>query len=155
MKIDLKNAIVELNDGGTNSLQIKLGEGTFTWDQKRTIEYVKDRGLLDSTREGDQEPVDVKLDFMYEFLKSSGVGSPTPYEALTGAATGWTTTGGACEPYAVDILLTYTPVCGSTPDETVLISDYRYESISADAKAGTVSTTGKANITAPTIARGA
>jgi hypothetical protein len=157
MKIDLKHAILEVLDGGgtPNTLQIKLGEGTFTWDQKRSIEYVKDRGLLDTTREGDEEPVDIRLDALYEFLKSSS-GSVTPYEAITGTmgASTWTSTGGACEPYAVDLRLTYTPPCGGETDEVVLISDFRYESITADAKAGTLAFTGKANIVAPTITRG-
>jgi hypothetical protein len=158
MKIDLKHAIFSIKDGsGTpKTLEIKIGEGTLTFSEKRTIEYVKNRGLLDTTREGDQDPVDIRFDFIWEHLKSAtGDTVPTPYEALKkiGAASTWTSSDSdACQPYAVDIELVYTAPCG-TDVETITFSDFRYESIDGDPKAGTVSVTGKANIVAPTITR--
>jgi hypothetical protein len=85
MKIDLKHAIFSIKDGaGTpKTLEINIGEGTLTFSEKRAIEYVKNRGLLGSTREGDQDPVDIRFDFIWEHLKSAaGDTVPTPYEAL-------------------------------------------------------------------------
>jgi hypothetical protein len=72
MKIDLKNAVINFKSGGTGSnvktLEVKIGEGNITWTEKRNMEYTLDRGQLDTVREGDEVPVDVKIDLVYEFL---------------------------------------------------------------------------------------
>jgi hypothetical protein len=161
-KIDLKNCTIKIADGGSGTnrktLDVKIGDGTITWSEKRNMEYQKDRGVLDTVREGDEEPVDVRLDFMYEFLATSGAGTvPTVEEALKkrGPASTWVSSSAdPCEPYAVDIEIIHTPPCGGATTETVLIQDYRYETLDHDPKAGTVSSSGKANITEPTITRG-
>lgn len=167
MKIDLKHCIFELIDGtptavgppatAPKTLEINIGEGTLTWSEKRNIEYVKNRGLLDTTREGDQDPVDIRFDFVWEELRSSsGDTTPTPYEVLKniGAASTWKTTGGdPCEPFAIDIRITHSFPCGGVDDEIVYFDQFRYESMDGDPKAGTISVTGKANVIAPTITR--
>jgi hypothetical protein len=159
MKIDLKNAVITLKGSGVgDTTEVKIGEGTLTWTEKRNMEYNRDRGVLDSVREGDQEPVDVRMDFVWERLRADTGDPATPYEALTktGAAAAWgSSSADACEPYAVDIQVVYTFPCGGGGTETILISDFRYESLDADPKAGTFSATGKANVTRPTITAGA
>lgn len=155
-KFDMKKATITVKDGGSNTLELNIGEGTLSFDEKRTIEYVKNRGLLDTTREGDDEPLDVKLDVIWEFLRTvSGGAAVTPYEAFhkVYAASAWVTTGGACEPYAVDLEILYTPSCGSVPVERILITQFRYESFNSDMKTGMLSVSGKANIKYPTITR--
>lgn len=160
MKISLKNATLKIKDGTAvtpKEVTVKIGDGNMTWEEKRNMEYILDRGVLASVREGDDVPVDVRFDFWWEELRSStGDTTPTPYEALKkyGAASAWVSTSAdPCEPYAVDLEFTYSPPCGSAEDQVVLFSDFRYESLSCDPKAGTVACTGKANITAPTLTR--
>ena len=170
MKIDLKYAVINIEDGSMspNILEIRVGEGTLAWTEKRTVEYVKNRGLLDTVRLGDQEPVDVRFDFIWEHLKSVSTDAtistdptqdpevPSVYEALkgTGAASSWVSAGSnPCEPYAVNIVVVYTPPCSGDKAETITIREFRYEQLALDAKAGTVNVTGKANVTAPTMVR--
>lgn len=135
---------------GPNAMIIKVGEGNMTFNEKRTIVYVRDRGILDTVRFGDDEPVDVKLDFIWEFLQAtSGSGTPTVEDALKqrGEAANWVTSSSdPCEPYAVDIEVEYVPPCPGTQRETWLFKDFRYEELSHDLKQAQVSITGKCNV---------
>lgn len=158
---DLKNAILTIHDGTPSvplSITAKLGDGNFTWSEKRAIEYKKDRGLLDTVRLGDQDPLDVKFEFNWVFiLGDTGDGSgftTSIHDALTkqGGATAWISSdANTCAPYAVDLVLTYTPCALKT--EVITFVDFRYEQLDFDAKAGTVSCTGKCNVIKPTDAR--
>jgi len=159
-QIDLKNAYIKINDGsGTpKSLTVKIGEGNLTYSEKRTIEYTLDRGRLDEVREGDEVPVDVSLDFLWDYIKaSSGSGTPTVEEAMkkTGEASDWISTDeDQCRPYAVDIVVEYFPTpwdCGDS--EIITLSDYRYESLDHDLRAGTIATSGRCNVTQATVVR--
>lgn len=142
-----------------HELEVDIGEGTFTYSEKRNIEYKKSRGKLKTVREGDEEPVDVRIDAVWEFLRSvSGATTPTIEEALKkiGAASEWVSTDpDACQPYAVDIVVEYIPPCSGVQSETITIGDYRWESLEHDAKAGTINTSGKANVTQATVVRAA
>src|SRR6266576_3971774 len=103
--IDLKNTTIKVKDGAGHSITVTLGTGNLTYEEKRNIEYVKDRGLLDTVREGDEEPVDVRLDATWENLTGVG-GAPTVEDAMKrrGPAATWTSTSAdPCEPFAVDI----------------------------------------------------
>lgn len=148
-QIDLKNATLFIFDGtGTpNELEIKIGEGNFTYSEKRNIEYKKDRGLLDITREGDEEPMEISFDFVWEWVKSSTGYAITPFEALkqVGQASAWATSGAACEPYAVDLVVEVDVSCGTIQDETLTFNEFRWESLDSDLRAGTVSCKGKCN----------
>lgn len=156
--VDLKDATIKILDGTTptaNEITLTIGEGNLTWSEKRNIEYVKDRGVLDTTREGDEEPVDVSLEVVFDNLTSS-TGLPiTPREALKqlGQASAWVTTGGECEPYAVDIQVDVDVSCGTVEDERITFSEFRFEDIGGDFRAGTLSITGKCNETTPTAIR--
>ena len=155
--IDLKNTTIKIKDGASHSITVVLGEGNLTYEEKRNMEYVKDRGLLDTVREGDEEPVDVRLDATWEYLTGSG-GTPTVEDAMKrrGAAATWTSTSAdSCEPYAVDIEITNAPPCGASDQEVITIQDFRYESVSHDMKAATLSFAGKANVKQATVVRGA
>lgn len=143
-----------------HKLYMKIGEGTLTYDEKRNIMYVKDRGKLDTTRKGDEEPMDVKMDFTWEFLSSeSGATTVTIEEAIKGtgnaATLGWVSSdsGDPCAPYAVDIYIEYDPPCTSEDNELIVLSDFRWESMGHDAKAGQVSVGGKCNVQEATRSR--
>lgn len=153
--IDLKKCTITLTDGTATtplSLTVKIGDGNITWNEKRNIEYKKDRGLLDTAREGDQEPLDVKMEFAWIFIKGdSGDSNPVSInDAIkgVGSASAWKTTASdICAPYAVRITILYTPCTGGGKTETYILTDYRWESFDFDPKSGMVSTSGKCNIT--------
>lgn len=149
----LKAAVLD-NDvvvayGKRNSITIKMGDGTLTWSEKRNVEYTTDRGLLDEVRLGDQVPVDVSIDAVWEYISGPSVGTPTIRDVLykQGLASAWISSDpDACRPFAVNIEIEYTPAC-SGDIEIITLADYRFESFDADIKAGTLKTSGKCNIT--------
>lgn len=156
--IDTKNVTIKVRDGATEFVEVKLGAGNFTWDEKVNREYVKDRGLLDTVRNGDEEPMDVRLDSQFEYITAaSGATVPTVEDALKqrGPAADWVSTSSdPCEPYAVDIELTNAPPCGTNSQEVMIFPDFRYESANHDIKGGTISFSGKCNATEPTVTHG-
>jgi len=138
-------------------LELKIGEGNLTYDEKRTMEYKRDRGRLDTVREGDEEPIDVRLDVQWEWLShAAGDPYPTPEEFLKkeGLASSYTSSSDdPCEPYAINIIVIYDPDCSGVDAEVITLSDYRWESLNHDLKAGTLSTSGKCNVTRATKER--
>ena len=159
MIIDLKNCTIKIKDGTTPTpleVTVRVGEGTLSYTEKFNREYKKDRGKLYQVRNGDEEPVDVKMDFLWEFLKASSGGTATIEDALKqrGGASAWVSTDSdTCAPYSVDLEITHTPVCESEDVETILLSDFRVEQLDHDPKAGTVSCTGKCNVKEATVTR--
>ena len=158
--IDLKNAILNIKDGGSNSLEVVIGEGNFTYTEKKTREYKLNRGVLNTVRNADEEPIDISFDFEWEYIKgpstsstvSGGVGTPTIEDCLknVGGAADWASSDSdSCNPYAVDLELVYTPPCSGVQGdiETITISDFRYEQLAHDASAGSIACTGRANVT--------
>ena len=59
-------------------VEVKLGDGNLTWTVNREMEYELDRGNLDTVREGDQVPLDVVLDAVYEFITTGNSETITP-----------------------------------------------------------------------------
>jgi len=163
-QIDLKYVTIKLVDGTTptpNELEITIGEGNLTYTEARNIEYTLDRGNLDEVREGDQGPVDVSIDLVWEYLRGSSASGalPTVEEAFKkiGNAAAWVSTDtDTCRPYAVDLVVTYAPVPASCGDkEVITLPDFRYESLDHDLRAGTVSVSGKCNVTRASVVRSA
>jgi hypothetical protein len=163
--IDLKNTTLNINDGTSptpETIEVKIGEGNMTYSEKRNMEYIRDRGVLDTVREGDEEPVEVKFDFTWEYITSdTGATVPTVEEALkkTGEAAAWVSsaTDDACAPYAVDIVVLYEPTCagaGITNEiETITLVEFRWESIEHDLRGGQISVTGNCNTTLAQVVR--
>lgn len=149
----LDNAVIT---PGPRQLDVKIGDGNFQYTEKRNMEYIKDRGFLDTVREGDEEPVEVSFDFTWEYLTANTGGTPTVEDVLKkiGEASDWeTSSSDACEPYAVDIEIDYDPECGTNNTEVTTLSDFRWEQFQHDLKNGTVAVTGKCNITRATSVR--
>lgn len=135
--------------GGPKNVELLIGTGNLTYTEKTNLEYIRERGLLDSVREGDEDPVDVSFDFQWEFLSSSTGGTETIEEAIkqTGNASDWVTSAvDTCEPYAVDITVKYAPPCGGIDDEYIVLPYFRKTQLQHDLRAGTVSCTGSCNI---------
>ncbi len=157
--IDLKKVTMMIKDGKTvpNEVEIKIGEGNFSWTERTEREYEKDRGNLDSVRNGDETPMEVRFDYKWEFIKAKTADTvPTIEEALKkiGKAAAWiTTSSDACEPYACDIELLNAPDCTGEQNETLTFPDFRQEELSHDLRNSSISCTGRCNATAPVIVR--
>jgi hypothetical protein len=156
--VELKYATILLVDGDTpvNTLSLKIGDGNLTYSETRAVEYMKDKGKLDQVRLGDEAPVDVSLDCQLEKWISSSGELITPREALTntGRAADWVTSSSdVCEPYAVDLVVNYQPPCATSgASQLITLTDFRYEKLDFDLKAGTLKVTGKCNCTSATYA---
>jgi len=157
MKVDLKNATITLKDGGSESLEIKVGEGNITFTEHLARKYELDKGLLDTVRDDDQAPVDVSLEFSWEWIKSAGGDPPTPVEALKkiGAASGWVSSSSdQCEPYCLDVEILNNADCDDgTENELILLPDFRYEELAYDLSAGQIAVSGKCNVTDAVVTR--
>jgi hypothetical protein len=137
-------------------LEINIGEGNLTWSETKEYEYLRDRGNLDTVKEGDEQPVEMSLEFIYDYIKSSSGIDITPVDALKkeGNASEWVSTSSdLCEPYCVDILAKHCVPCGTDEDEDVLFNDFRYESLDYDTGEATIAVSGRCNRVQPTVTR--
>ena len=132
-------------------LKIHVGDGTLTWDEKRPRDYKKDRGLLYQVRDGDQEPMDVSFNLLYEQITASTGDPPSFEDALKqrGMASTWISaeTTDPCAPYAVNLRLDnfQQPGCTAVQAERVILPNFRYESLNHNPKDGTIACQGKCN----------
>ncbi len=137
-------------------IEIKIGDGNLTYTEAKEFEYLLDRGSLDTVREGDDQPVDVSLDFVYEFV-TAGTGEViTPVDALkhkNGASEWVSSAADPCEPFALDMVVDHTPPCGGSQKEITQLTDFRYESLEYDLGGATISTSGRCNITEADVSR--
>lgn len=153
---NLKNAVLKIKDGGSNSLTVVMGDGNFTYSEKKPRVYLKNRGNLDDVEDGDEEPMEVSFEGRWKFLLSVAGEALSIEDVLKkrGEADDWESSDSdACRSYAVDLELTYTPGCGSVENEVILFPDFRYESLEHDAKGKTISCKGMCNATEPTVTR--
>ncbi len=137
-------------------LEIKIGDGNLTYTEANEYEYDLDRGLLDTVRSGDQVPVDLSLDFVYEYITTGTSEEISPMDALKkiGGASEWVSSSAdPCEPYAIDVVVVHTPICSTQEIETTVFNDFRSESREADLGEASVSVSGRCNVVQPTITR--
>src|ERR1051325_1836689 len=90
--IDLKDcSFFILDKDGSNFINIRIGEGNFTYSIERSLELKKSRGNLDKVREGEEEPVKIQFQFVWDQITSSGMEAATVEEALNklGPASNW------------------------------------------------------------------
>jgi hypothetical protein len=157
---DLEDAVVSGDDITflPIELEIQLGEGNMTYDENREVVFIRDRGALDTYKEGDEQPMDVSFDFTWEFIRAvAGGTTPTIEEALKriGAASTWTSsnTGDPCAPYVVDVEIVNAPDCGGILAEVIRLPYFFYTQLSHDSSAAQVSVTGQCNATQAVITR--
>jgi len=140
----------------SQQLEIKVGDGNVTYTEHRNYEYMLDRGDLDTVREGDEVPLDVKLDCTYEHITTGTSEDISPMDALKGVgeASGWVSSASdPCEPYAIDIEVEHVPPCGGAQKEITLFPDFRAETKEINFKEATISLTGKCNVIEPVVTR--
>ena len=139
-------------------VEIKIGDGNLTYTENKEYDYLLDRGVLDTVRQGDDQPMDVTIDFVYEFV-STGTGEEiTPVDAIKGirgAAEFTSTSADLCEPYAIDIEVDHDPgsCVASSEKEITLFPDFRYDTLEFDLDEATIASTGRCNATEPAITR--
>jgi hypothetical protein len=137
-------------------LDIKIGDGNITYTESSEYEYDLDRDILDTVREGAQVPIDVSIDFVYEFITTGTSEEISVMDALKkrGGASGWVSSSAdPCEPYAIDIEVVYTPLCTTSEIETTVFPEFRSESREVDFSEATISVSGRCNVVEPIITR--
>lgn len=164
-QIDLKDATVTIRDGDdpANTLEVRIGEGNLTFTEARNIDYTLNRGILDEVREGDQIPMAVTFDFVWEYVRgpssaSGSGGTPTIVDALKqiGGAADWVSSDtDTCRPYSIDLVVLYVPNCATGDQEELILADYRYEQLAYDLSAGTIASSGNCNVTEAVVTRSA
>jgi hypothetical protein len=130
-------------------IAIKIGEGDLSWTEAREIIYDRDRSLLDSTRLGDEQPVEVDLAFIFDFVATESGQAITPIDALkrTGEASEWVSSSSdLCEPYAIDIYVVHCVPCGSEQDQDFTFADFRYESLEYSIQDASIAVSGSCNV---------
>lgn len=157
-RIDIKDTIFRIEDGAANVLQIKVGDGTVTYSEKKPREFLLERGQIDTVRDGDEVPMDLSFQLAWEFLTGAPADTvPTPEDALKkrGDASSWTSSNpDTCQPYSVDLVALRTPVCVTEVIELYTFQMFYYEDLTHDFKAGTISCSGRCNSFEPLVQRG-
>jgi hypothetical protein len=137
-------------------LEIKIGDGNITYTEHNEFMYDLDRGDLDTVREGNQVPMDVKLDAVFEHITQGTTEVISPMDALKGigGADEWVSSSAdPCEPYCIDLIVRHTPPCGTAQVETMTFPDFRSESREINYKDATISITGKCKVVEPSVVR--
>lgn len=144
---------------GGNSIELKLGEGTVSFTEKQNMRYVLNRGLLYGVVKGDQTPIEVKFNAIWEFYLADASDASGPISVMDalknrGGASGWVTSDvDPCNPYSLDVEVHYIPTCSPTKDEYILLQDFRFEELGDDLKQGVFDISGKCNVIEPTSRR--
>jgi len=137
-------------------IAIKIGDGNITYTENTNYEYETDRGSLDTVKEGEEAPMDVNIDFVYEYITTGSGEAITPMDAIKrkGGASGWyNASADPCEPFCVDIEVEYTPPCGGAEKEITIFPDFRPDTKEVDFGEAAVSVTGRCNALEPVISR--
>jgi hypothetical protein len=137
-------------------IEVKVGEGNLTWTEAKEYEYLRERGDLDTVKEGDEQPVEMSMEFVYEYVKTQSGQTILPIDALKqrGEASEWVSSSSdLCEPYAVDVLVKHCVPCGTDEDEDVLFVDFRTEGFDYDVGEATIAVSGRCNVSEATVTR--
>ena len=150
---DFKRATVILQDATSVTpltLTVRFGEGNLSYTEQRPVDVIRNRGKLDTLRDGDEEPVQVNLTAALEAITSSSGDAVTLREALdqTGGASAWVSTAPDCEPYAVNIIATLDySGCGTMEDEIFTLPDFTWTNRDVSLSDGTITLQGICNVT--------
>jgi hypothetical protein len=149
-------AIGDLISFYSQRLEIKIGEGNCDYTEKLEYKYDLERGNLDAVREGNEVPVEMKFECVYEHITTGTGEQICPMDALKGinGAAEWVTSGpDPCEPHAVDVTIEYVPPCYGADIEYTDFPDFRVESRAIDYSKAMISVAGKCNITQAVVTR--
>lgn len=139
------------------TLEVKVGDGNVTYTENREFNYDLDRSKLDTVRQGNDIPMDVTIDFTWDFLTAiAGAITPTIEDVLKfrGPAAGWdSSSADVCEVKAIDIEIDHNQPCLGVEREVITLDDFRWESLDHNTDDAAVSATGRCNITEATVQR--
>ena len=138
----------------SQEVEIKVGDGDLKYTEADEYIYDSERGLLDTVRKGDDQPMEVSMNFIFDQVKSGTGEVITPIEALKGSgnASEWVTSSSElCDPYAVDVLVRDVRVCIAGESRDYLFPDFRCEKRDYSFKDASIAVNGKCNVTEPTI----
>jgi hypothetical protein len=130
-------------------ISIKIGEGDLSWTESRELLYDLDRDLLDTVRLGQEQPVEVDLAFIFDYVTTESGQEITPVDALKriGEATEWVSSSSdLCEPYAIDIYVVHCVPCGTDEDQDFTFQDFRWESLEYSIQDASIAVSGRCNI---------
>lgn len=130
-------------------IEVEIGEGNLTYSEKRPLEYVTNGNEISEVREADEEALDLKIDFTWKRVADSFEGLIDMIDNRSETQT--SSDAIECRPYAVDVKLRYPVACTIPASKDINFDDFRYETLDYDIKAGTISVSGKCNISYPTI----
>ena len=119
---------------------------------------MKSRGILDTVREGDEEPIDVNFQFVWEFITADSGDPPSIEDALKriGQAAAWVSSNAdSLAPYSVDIEIVYIPVCHSVKEEIIILEWFNYTELAHSLKDATIDCKGTCNKTQALVTRAA
>ncbi len=128
---------------------VKIGEGDMAWTETKEFIYDRDRDLLDTVREGQEQPVEVEMAFIFDYVTTESGQLITPVDALKriGEATEWVSSSSdQCEPYAVDIYVLHCVPCGTDEDQDFLFQDFRWESLEYSIQDASIAVSGRCNV---------
>lgn len=137
-------------------IDIKIGEGNLTYTEAKEYEYLLDRGVLDTVKEGDEQPLEVSLEFVYEYITTGTSEAISPIDALKqkGGAAEWVSSSAdLCEPYCVDMEIDHEVPCGTNEDELTVLPEFRYDSLEFNLQDAAIAVAGRCNATEATITR--
>jgi len=156
-QIDLRNATIRLADGGSNYIDVKIGEGDLSWSEKRQVDFVKSRGAMDTVRENEEVPLELSLLAIWEFITGAGGDPPTIEDVLkhrNGAASWLSASSDPLAPFCVNMFVTYTPVCPDISKETLTFAQLHWIDLAHSLKDGTIALKANCNVTEATASRG-
>lgn len=139
-------------------IEIKIGEGDLKYTEADNFNYDLDRGELDTVRKGNDAPMEVSLNFVYEHITTGTDEVIAPMDAIKrrGSASEWVSSAtDKCEPYAVDLVVVHAPPCGTANTETTTFPDFRSEKREVGFKDANIAVSGKCNVVEPIVERGA
>jgi len=156
-QIDLRNATIRIADGGSNHIDVHIGEGDLAYSEKRQVDFVKARGALDTARENEEVPMEVSLLAVWEHITSAAGETITIEDALkrrNGASAWVSASADPLAPYCVNLILIDTPACSGVLKETLVFPQLHYIELAHSLKDGTIAIKGTCNATEPTVTRG-
>ena len=146
------DAQAEVTLDGQQSVEVRLGEGNAVFTEHSAKEFKLDRGQLYTVKSADEQPVDLTVDAMWEYLTAvTASGTPTVDDAMKrrGEAAAWVSTADdQCQPYCVDIEIWNAPDCTAVEDELIMFEEFYVETADHDLREGTLQFAGRCNRTA-------
>jgi hypothetical protein len=137
-------------------LTIKVGEGDLKYTENPTYQYFLDRGILDTVRLGDDTPMNVDLNFVFEHITTGTNETIAPMDALKrmGSASEWVSSAtDKCEPYSVDLIVEQDPPCGTNQKDIFTFPDFRADKREASFKDANIAISGRCMSIEPIVTR--